>query len=273
MFIIDGSTATIPITAELYRQFYDASESSIEANPVVKHSTTHNAYMNLIDNKPRYSSGTYSRATSLIFVTPPSEEELHYARDAGVELEVTPIALDGFVFITHKDNPVDSLTVKQIQDIYQGKITNWKKVGGNNAKIRPFQREENSGSQTAMEQIVMQGKKMKPPKSRAYVSEFMGQLIELVAEYDNGPSSIGYTYNYYINNLYKNENIKIIKIDGISPDNENLRSGTYPFTSSYNAVIRADEPADSPARLLKNFLLTETGQDLVEMAGYCRAIE
>lgn len=268
MAIIDGSTATIPITAELFRQFYDFDDSHVNRNGVVYHSTTHSAYMNLI-NREYKASATHQ--TSLIFVTPPSEEEKQYAEKYNVELDLTPIAKDGFVFITHKNNPVETLTVEQIQDIYTGKITNWKQVGGEDLEIKAYQREQNSGSQTAMEQMVMQGKKLLSPIN-AKVHFGMGRLVDAVAEYQNGPASIGYTYYYYINNLYKNENIKVINIDGVAPTNDNLISGAYPFSTSYYAVMRKDEPQNSSARILRDYLLTPEGQELVAMAGYCKAV-
>ena len=272
MTILDGSTATIPVTAELYRQFFGYTDYEIERNGVVLHTTTHYAYLKLIDRDNRFVSKPGSREVSLIFVTQPSDEEKAYAQSKGVELELTPIALDGFVFITHKDNPVESLTVEQIQGIYTGQIKNWSEVGGEDLEIRPYQREQNSGSQTAMEQMVMQGKQMLLPlQTRAKDDMYygMGELIEAVAEFENGPASIGYTYYYYINNLYKNENIKVIKISGIAPTNDNLISGTYPFSTYYYAVMRAGEPEDSPARILRDYLVSAEGQELIAMAGYC----
>ena len=263
MRMIDGSTATIPITAELLRQFYDYTDDQVNQSGYVHHSTTHSAYENLIDR---------NYDVDLIFVTPPSDEEKQYAKDKNVELDIVPVAKDGFVFITHKDNPVDTLTVAQIQDIYSGKITNWKDVGGNDAEIKAYQREPNSGSQTAMEQMVMQGKEMLSP-IEAKVVVGMGMLVDGIAEYENGPVSIGYTYYYYINNLYKNDNIKVIKIDGIEPSNENLISGSYPFSTNYYAVMRKDETEDSPARKLRDYLLTPEGQNLIAMAGYCKAVQ
>ena len=190
MSIIDGSTATIPITAELFRQFYGYTDKQVEKSPVVLHTTTHSAYLNLI----HHLHNTYGGIISLIFVTSPSDEEIEYAKNKNIELDLTPIAKDGFVFITHKNNPVDSLTIEQIQDIYTGKITNWKELGGKNLDIKAYQREKNSGSQTAMEQMVMQGKKMLSPRNVLtddYMYETMGGLIDAVAEYENGPASIG----------------------------------------------------------------------------------
>jgi len=267
MPILDGSTATIPITAELYRQFFDYTDDQVQANHVVWHSTTHQAYLNLIDKTPREGNVP----TSLILVSRPSDEEKQYAAERGVELDMKPVSLDGFVFITHKDNPVDSLTPEQIRGIYTGKITNWNQVGGPDLAIRAYQREANSGSQTAMEHLVMKGEPMMDPIN-AKVAMDMGGLVDAVAEYNNGPASIGYTYYYYINNLYRNDNIKVIRIDGIAPTNDNLISGTYPYTSGAVAVIRADEPAGSPARTLRDWLVSPAGQDVVAMAGYCKAV-
>lgn len=271
---IDGSTATIPITAELARQFCDADDSN--THWYVSHNKTDEAYENLIHwntNSVRYLENDeiceYTEKVRLVFATPPSEDEYARAEKMGVSLEVEPVALDGFVFITHKDNPVDSLTVQQVRDIYTGKIKNWKEVGGNNEKIRAFQRAKNSGSQTAMEELVMEGKPMAEP-TVAFIYEGMGELVDAVAaEYENKPSAIGYTYYYYINNLYKSPDIKVLKIDGVSPENENLINGEYPFTTAYYAVIRSSESENSVYRKLRDYMLTDEGQEIIQMAGYC----
>ncbi|MHB1485026.1 MAG: substrate-binding domain-containing protein [Saccharofermentanales bacterium] len=269
--IIDGSTATIPITAEILRQFYNYSDENVNQSGFAYHSTTHNAYLNLIYENAKSYYGPTTRIVSLIFVTAPSDEEKQLAKEAKVVMEITPVAKDGFVFITHKDNPIDSLTIEQIQKIYSGEITNWKELGGVDMEIMAYQREQNSGSQTAMQQIVMKEKKLiKPIDTKIHMG--MGNLVDAVAEYENGKGSIGYTYYYYINNLYKNDQIKVLKINGISPENANLINSKYPFTTSYYAVLRMDEPVDSPARILRDFLLTKTGQDMVQMAGYCRSV-
>ena len=275
---IDGSTATIPITAELLRQFYGYSDEKIKGCAQVWHSTTHKAYLCLVDkmNKARWLAalypaqpmeGAYECSTDIIFVTPPSEEELSYAEEKGVTLDMDAVAMDGFVFITHKNNPVESLTVQQVKDIYSGKVTNWKDIGGEDLPIIAFQREPNSGSQTAMEKLVMQGEMLMPAIETKI--QGMSELIDAVAEYKNDSASIGYTYKYYMNNLYKNENIKIININGVTPENENLLSKAYPFATSYYAIIRGDEPEDSPARKLRDYLLIDEGQEVIKMAGYC----
>ncbi|WP_269689150.1 PstS family phosphate ABC transporter substrate-binding protein, partial [Klebsiella pneumoniae] len=70
---------------------------------------------------------------------------------------VVPVVAEAFVFLTHASNPVDNLTMKQIQDIYTGKITNWNQVGGEDLEIIAYQRPVNSGSQTGFLELVMKG--------------------------------------------------------------------------------------------------------------------
>lgn len=254
---IDGSTATIPITAELCRQFCDASDKDLPF--YIDHNTTGDAYENLILGK---------KDKSIIIVTEPSDQELALAAENGVELEVTPIAYDGFVFITHIDNPVDSLTLEQIQAIYTGEITNWAEVGGYDEEIIPYIRSESSGSQTAMENMVMKGLPIyKHPHITQTMIMAMGDLVERIASYENSPRSIGYSFNYYLNNLYKNDNIKVLRINDVSPDDANLRDGSYPLTSGYYAVtIKGGDPK---AEAIKDYLISDEGQELIRYAGYC----
>lgn len=278
LYMIDGSTATIPITAELYRQFFDVSDDDLGL--YISHNTTADAYNNLTVSWNRdvwpedydWSEDTEpdQYKISLLLATEPSERELEYAKTMGVSFLTKPVARDGFVFIVNKNNPVDSLTVEQVQKIYTGEITNWNQVGGENSPIEAYQREPDSGSQTAMEQMVMKGLRMTSPIKTRIISGMSG-LIDAVAEYSNSKTAIGYTYYYYINNLYKSDKIKVLKIDGITPENENLISGKYPFSTNYFAVIRNNEPDNSPARKLQDWLTGEEGQRLVEMAGYCMA--
>ncbi len=273
MGMIDGSTATIPITAELLRQFFDYSDKEVQGSGIVEHSTTHQAYLHLIDRLNRFGLDEQVQVSwppiSLVFASPPSDDELQHAKSQGVELEITAMARDGFVFITHKDNPVDALTSEQIRGIYSGAITNWSQVGGEDRPISAYQREPDSGSQTTMEQLVMDGQPMLPPIATLQPQN-MGALVDAVAEYDNGPASIGYTFNYYVHNLYRNDQIKLISVDGIAPSSQTIANGSYPFSMSGVAAIRADEPADSPARRLRDFLLSPTGQAVIAQTGYTR---
>ena len=108
---IDGSTATIPL-GEAFASNFTGEEQKVEF------SQTHQAYVNLIDGN-----------VDLILVTYPSEDELNLAKQAGVELEIIPVVKEGFVFYVNAKNPINNLSLAQVQDIYSGEITNWKEVG------------------------------------------------------------------------------------------------------------------------------------------------
>lgn len=250
---IDGSTATIPLSEALASSLLSMSKD--EATKFIKHNTTHNAYVNLIDDK-----------VEIIFVTEPSEEELKLAKDANIELEVIPVVKEAFVFLVNSKNPIKSLSTKQIQDIYQGKINNWKEVGGSDTEIIAYQRTPNSGSQTLMEQQVMKGlKMMDAPKN---VVPDMAGIIDTVANYDNSDKALGYSVYYYANSMYNKNNIKLIAVDGIEPNNTSISTDKYPFTSAYYAVVKKSTPQDSSSRKLLNWLLSGEGQKVAEAAGY-----
>lgn len=269
---IDGSTVCVPMAVEFARQHLGFEDKT--ANEFVIFSTTHYAYENLMDPMIQTEYYVYHnfgvnidlRGVDLVIATEPSDEEIAQAESLGITLKKTPVCYDAFVFITHKDNPVESLTVEQIQKIYTGEINNWKDVGGKNEKIRAFQREKNSGSQTAMENLVMGGSHMIDP-IEVKIIVGMGELVDTVAEYENETASLGYTYRYYIDTLYKNDNIKTIAVNGIAPTDDNIRNGSYPFTTNYYGVIREGDEENIGGQFLR-WILSEEGQKCVAQAGY-----
>lgn len=255
---VDGSTATIPLSEAFKAEFLGMPLEEVE----VTHNTTHYAYENLI-----------SGDADLILVTQPSDEELELARKAGIELEVIPVVNEAFVFYTNINNPVKALTLEQIQKIYTGEITNWSKVGGNDATIKAFQREPNSGSQTGMLKLVMKGLElMEPPKED--IIESMIEIIGLVSDYDNGENSIGYSYYYYATTMYDvidkavADRIHLLGVNGVEPNNQTIKDGSYPLTTNYYIVINKAEPENGPVRKLVEAMLGENGQKAAEAVGY-----
>lgn len=250
---IDGSTATYPLSIEMGRELLGLDEMG--AKGFITHNTTHNAYVNLIDGK-----------ADIIFVTQPSPEELELAAQKGVELEVIPVCREGFVFLVNENNPVEGLTSKQVQDIYQGSIKDWKEVGGEKGQIIAYQREPNSGSQTIMENTVMKGLKMADAPKETLVYG-MGELIDRVADYSNAKNALGYSVYYYATQMYQNRSVKLLDIDGVEPVPQTIKDGSYPFTVGYYAVMRKGEPDESSASRLLKWLLGEEGQKIVDRAG------
>lgn len=253
---VDGSTVTIPLSEAVAATLTNQTVEAVR--PYVLHNKTHQAYVNLIDKK-----------VDLIFVTGPSEDELMLAANKNIELEVIPIVSEAFVFLTHKENPVKNLSLDQIKAIYEGKIVNWSKLGGPDEPIVAFQRPVNSGSQTGFLEMVMKGAApMEPPKERIIAE--MGMLIDAVASYENKTASIGYSYYYFVVDMWGNESVKLLEVDGVYPEAESIASKSYPLTTAYYAVIRKDSPKDSPERQVVEYILSEKGQKLMEESGYVK---
>jgi phosphate transport system substrate-binding protein len=185
----------------------------------------------------------------------------------GFEWDISLFAVDGLVFVVNESNPVDNLTTEQIQGIYSGKITNWKEVGGDDVEIVPFQRNEEAGSQTAMRKLVMGDIPLMEAPAE-YVSGAMGDLVKVVASYNDSAAAIGYTVYYYAHDMKMADGLKIIAVDGVQPSAETIRSREYPFINDSYVVIKAGLPDDDPAKILYDWILSDEGQRLVAHEGY-----
>lgn len=251
---VDGSTATLPLSYALMQASTGADEDT--ALITASHSKTTQSFYNLVYGE-----------SDLLLVYEPSQDAYDFAKENGVELLIAPIGLDAPVFLINDANPVDSLTHDQIVGIYSGRITNWKEVGGNDQPIIAYQRVESSGSQVMMKAQVMQDVPMMDAPTELRPGD-MGELVDEIASYRNTADSIGYSVYYYINEMYMREGLRLLKVNGVMPTNETIASGEYPYRQPFYAVIRADAPEDSPARLLFDWLQTEEGKALIESSGY-----
>ena len=264
---LDGATALYPVYAGFVQAVYPQGEYPLYDNNTsegygsVTCSGTVNAYERLITGR-----------TDLIFAAAPSQEQLEMARRAAKELHLTPIGREAFVFFVNSRNPVEGLTVEQIQGIYTGQITNWNQVGGKNQPIRPFQRLENSGSQSALLRL-MDGLPLIEPEKEDRVGG-MGGIIQQVASYRNYKNSIGFSFRFYASEMAANDQIRLLALDGVSPTKESIRDGSYPISDSFFAItaapIGAPDPRESNPKLnaFLDWILSEQGQQIVEDSGY-----
>ncbi|MCL2496813.1 MAG: substrate-binding domain-containing protein [Clostridiales bacterium] len=249
---VDGSTATIPLGEALAALMMNKDRA--ECKKYADFNGTNQAYINLANNEADIL---------LVYEIPGDAAEI----TANRPFEEASIGRDGLVFIVNAQNPVDNLTSQQVVDIYSGTITNWREVGGDNAAIAAFQRNETSGSQTLMKKLVM-NKTPLPPARENFIAWGMSEIITSIADYDNGRFAIGYNVYYYVAEMEKDPNIKVLSIDGVYPDNNTIASGKYPFVNDFYAVIRENAPKSSPERLLFRWLQTGEGQMLIDSQGY-----
>ena len=268
---IDGSTVCVPMAMEAARQWLDLPEEDL--NGFVNFSTTPNAYDRLFTGKANPMVTIASRGVmmddthpvDIVIGTAPNADERQAAKDAGKELVMVPVCYDAFVFLVNSGNPVDGLDVDQIRGIYSGTIRSWKEVGGNeDSLIAAYQRPHGSGSQTAMEELVMDGYNLSAAEQN-YISDGMADLVAQIGNYDNSLNAIGYSYLYYVDSLYRSGSLKVLAVDGKEPVPENLRSGAYPFTVNYYAVyVKGNALAES----FVNWMVSDEGQECIAQAGY-----
>jgi len=256
---LDGSTSTAPLAEAVCSVLL--GESRKETSDLVQFNKTTTAYYNLMWGY-----------ADLLIVGEDNAEILEEKERLGFEWEREPFATDAFIFVVNEDNPVNSITIDEAKRIYTGKITNWSELGGADQQIVPFQRNSDAGSQNLMEKLVMKGTPMMEAPSD-YIINTMGQLMEVVKGYDGSPGAIGYTVYYYAEEMRMAQGLKILAVEGITPDPQTIRNEEYPLLNPKYIVIPADAAVDSPSRILFNWLLGEEGQRLVEHEGYVPIIE
>ena len=249
---MDGATALYPLYSAIAQAVYPENHYEPYDSAVMVNQT-HEAYSNLINGK-----------VDLIFAAGPSDQQISRAESKGIELKLTPIGKEAFVFFVNSKNEIDRLTLQQIKDIYAGKITNWSELGGGNDEIRAFQRPEDSGSQTALQRLMGDTPIMEAPSED--VATGMGGIIHEVSQYKNYKNAIGYTFRYYSNEMVRNEEIKLLAIDGVEPTKNTIRTNSYPITSQFYIVTRGE--AEGNVQALIDWVLSEQGQELIEQAGY-----
>lgn len=253
--VLDGAAALVPVYAAVINAVYPVGSVKYEGGSFSDDNYYGENFSE--DSKMQYKNtvrgyqAIVDGTTDILFCAAPSAEQKKYAEEKGVELEYVPIGLEAFVFFVNKNNPVDSLTVEQIRKIYGGEYKNWEDVGGSNRVINPVTRIEGSGSRSAM-------------------NSFMGDTeIALKSPFAIAGGAIGYSFRYYMNGIVENSNVKMLALNGIYPDAENIKNGTYPVTVQFYAIYRKDnENKNIP--VLIDWLLSEEGQTLIEKSGYIK---
>ena len=257
---LDGSTANVPLGQAIAAVLLGESRESV--SDLIQFNKTSRAYYNLVDGN-----------ADLLVVAEGGEDSYAYRDEHGKKWRMEPIANETLVFFVNADNPVDGLTLDQVRDIYSGKITNWKEVGGADAPIQAYQRPKGGGSQAIMDKEVMGDLPMMEAPNIDYVVSSMEGIIEAVRGWDDRPEALGYTVYYYASDMGMTDGLKLLSIDGVEPNDDTIRSGEYPIHTAYYAVMDSETPADSPAGILFDWLLGQEGQDLIAHEGYVSVLE
>jgi phosphate transport system substrate-binding protein len=252
--VLDGATALYPVYAAFAEAAYDENAFTRET---VLCTNTRSAYEALV-----------SGDRDIIFVAGPSNRQIAAARSAGADLRLTPIGREAFVFLAGKGNPIDSISYQQIRDIYSGKTANWRTLGWKEGgKIIAFQSPENSGSQTGL-QMIMGGLPIQVPQPLpdAGLIGTNSLMKQVSVQWRGVQPAIGYSYRYYAAAMNPNPDAKLLRVNGVEPSIDNIRSGSYPFTADFYALTNGEPEGN--VKLLIDWILSRQGQEIIEKTGY-----
>lgn len=194
-----------------------------------------------------------------------SSRELHGDEST---LTAVPIAYDAIVVIVNVSNPVRNLTIGQTRAIFAGRIRNWRELGGPDLNITVVTREEGSGTRASFEEHVMADNIRSAPANRsvepfaadALVQDSNGAVREIVAA---DKAAIGYISAGLVDNR-----VRALSLDGISPSEENIRSGVYPISRRF--LFLTINPVSTAVQHFIDFTLSDSGQRALVEEGLIR---
>lgn len=165
----------------------------------------------------------------------------------------TVIAYDGIAVITNTENKVKDLTLEQLKDIYTGKITNWKDVGGEDGQIVVVSREDGSGTRDAFQEIV--GYKSEELVADATIADGSGNIKTTVSGNKNAIGFVSFSY--------VDDSISALKVNGVEPTEELAKSGEYKLSRPFLLVTKDDTLTDEGQKVI-DYILSDEGQKIVE---------
>ena len=182
------------------------------------------------------------------------------AKAAGEDLVEVTIAYDALAIITHPSNPVQKLTRQQLEDIFRGKITNWKEVGGDDRKIVVYSRETSSGTYEFFKESVLRNKNY---MSSSLSMPATGAIIQSVSQ---TKGAIGYVGLAYVSDRVKTLAVSYDNEHYATPNLENALNKTYPVVRPlYYYYNKENEQSVMP---LIRFVLSKEGQEIIKKSGY-----
>ena len=240
--VIKGSTTVLPVAQA-------ALEAYMKANPGVNISLSGGGsgegIKALIDKSANIANSSREIKGN----------EVELAKSKGVNPVETIVAVDAIVPIVNPRNKVANLTIDQLSQIYQGKITNWKEVGGDNLQIVVVSRDSSSGTFEAWSEMVLHKAKVAP---RAQMQASNGAIVQAVSK---NKYAIGYIGLGYIDKA-----VRPLTVNGVQATTATALSKEFPIARPLY-MYTSGKPAGETAKFI-DFILSPAGQKLVAGAGY-----
>lgn len=170
------------------------------------------------------------------------------------------VAIDGIAVVVDPSNTVEDLTKDQLAGIYDGTVTNWKDVGGNDAPIVVVGREAGSGTRGAFEEL------LKLEDACKYSNE-LDSTGAVMAKVASTPGSIG-----YVSLDVLDDTVKALKLDGAEPTEENIKAGKYFLSRPFVMATKGEISEQSDlVKALFDFIYSDEGSELVKSVGLITA--
>lgn len=240
--VIKGSTTVLPVAQGTLEAF-------MKANPGVQMSLSGGGsgegIKALIDK-------TTDIATSSREI---KDKEVELAKSKGVNPVAHVVAYDAIIPVVHPKNKVSNLTIDQLSQIYQGNITNWKEVGGDDLKIVVISRDSSSGTFESWDHFVMKKAKVTP---RAQMLASNGALVTAVAKNKYAIAYLGIGY--------VNKSVKPLQVNGVTASIQTAMSKEYPFSRELYMYTNG-EPQGQTAKYI-SFVKSADGQKIVAREGF-----
>ncbi|MEL3956697.1 phosphate ABC transporter substrate-binding protein [Caldifermentibacillus hisashii] len=232
---ISGSTSVGSLAEKLAEKYKEKNNVNIEINQIG-------------------SSAGITNAVNGVSEIGMSSRDLKEEEKAS--LQETVIAYDGIVVVTHPSNHVKNLTLAQVKDIFTGKITNWKEVGGDDLEIVVVSREDGSGSRDAFQEIV--GYSSGELVRNSIIASGNGNIKTTVA---TNKHAVGFISFEYID-----ESINTVSINGVEATAENVLRQKYSLSRPFLFVHKEENLSDEGKKFI-DFILSSEGQKIVRETG------
>lgn len=247
--VIDGSTTVGPIS-KAFADFYKENHSGV--NITISESGSGNGVKSLMNN-------ACDIANMSRFMKP---AEFKSCVDKGILPVAHVVAFDGLAVVVNPKNPVKALTVSQIADIYTGKISNWKQLGGEDAKIVVVSRDTNSGTYETFNELVL--KKAAITKDAEYVGS-NGQARTRVNTTKNAIAYVGLGF--------VDDTVKPLSVEGILPAAKSVSTGKYPIARPLYMFTNGYPKMGSAVYNFVTLHLSKEGREIVSDLGYIPVCE
>lgn len=190
------------------------------------------------------------------------QSEIDKAKELGIGVEEVVLGFDGITLIVNQNNSVKGLDSVTLGKIFRGEITNWKEVGGDDAKIVALSRDSSSGTHEFFKEHVIRGGEK---NNLEYGPEtlYMPSNEAIKQEVKSNKYAIG-----YIGMGYMDDSVHSLAIDGITPSKENVSNKTYPIAREVYWYVPSERTGTM--KELVDFAISNDGQSIVESEGFIK---